>query len=213
MQNKGTTGAPTQSELEALIADRLNSGKQKMEVVDELVKSGMTHGESMQIVDQIYFELKKTAREEEFSNDVLLPALLGGLIAAGLSGAVWAAIAVWTGYEIGYVAWGVGLLCGLGVVMMSQGKRGLPLQIIAVVTSVLGIVIGKYGMFQHFFQESLVGMENGAALAAEYTLFSGKMMQVFAASLPSMAGGFDLLWVGLAVFTAWGIPKASGLKI
>jgi uncharacterized protein YoaH (UPF0181 family) len=59
MQNKGTTGTPTQSELKTLIAERLNNGKQKMEVVDELVHSGMTHGESMQIVEQIFYELKK----------------------------------------------------------------------------------------------------------------------------------------------------------
>ena len=55
--------------------------------------------------------------------------------------------------------------------------------------------------------------ENGAALAAEYGLISGNMAQVFMQTLPEMVSPYDLLWVGLAVFTAWGIPKASGLKI
>ena len=213
MQNKETTGTSTQSELKTLIAERLNNGKQKMEVVDELVHSGMTHGESMQIVEQIFYELKKTIREEEFSGEVLLPALLGGLIAAVIGGAIWGGVAIWTGYEVGYVAIGVGLLCGLGVVMLSQGKRGLPLQIIAVVASVLGIVIGKYGTYQHVFQESLKAMENGAVIAAEFSLFSVGMVQLFMADLSNMVGGYDLLWIGLAVYTAWSIPKASGFKI
>jgi hypothetical protein len=39
------------------------------------------------------------------------------------------------------------------------------------------------------------------------------MMQVFVQTLPEMVSFYDLLWVGLAVFTAWGIPKASGFKI
>lgn len=213
MKNKGAAGTQSQDDLEVMITEQLGSGKNRTEVVRELVQSGMTESEANQAVERIYFQLKKAVAEEEFSGEVLLPAMLGGLVAAGIGGAVWGAIAVWTGYEIGYVAWGVGLLCGLGVVMMSQGKRGILLQIIAVVTSVLGIAIGKYGVFHHFFQESLVQMENGPALAAEYTLFSGEMMQVFMASLPEMVGGYDLLWIGLAVFTAWGIPKASGLKI
>ena len=183
-----------------------------MEVVDELVKSGMTHGESMPIVEQVSFELKKAIREEEFSGEVLLPCLLGGLIAAVVSGAIWAGISIWTGYEVGYVAIGVGFLCGLGVMMMSQGKRGMPLQMIAVGASVLGIVIGKYITFFDVFK-GMMATEAGTEAISWISMFSMGMIQFFSANITSMASGYDLLWIGLAVYTAWSIPKASGIKI
>jgi hypothetical protein len=213
MERKGDAATQSQDDLEVLISEQLGSGKNRTDVVRNLVASGMTESEANQAVERIYFQLKKSVEEEEFSGEVLVPVLLGGLIAAVIGGVVWGAIAIWTGYEIGYVAWGVGLLCGLGVVMLSQGKRGMPLQVIAVAASVLGIVIGKYGTYQHIFQESLMAMENGAAIAAEFSLFSVGMIQLFMADLSNMVGGFDLLWIGLAVYTAWSIPKASGLKI
>jgi hypothetical protein len=163
-------------------------------------------------VERIYFQMKKTVSEEEYSGEVLFPALLGGLIAAVMGGAIWGGIAIWTGYEIGYVAWGVGLLCGMGVVMMSQGQRGMALQVIAVVASVLGIVIGKY---MSFFDsvKGIVAEERGAEAVATLSMFSMEMVQFFGENITAMASGFDLLWIGLAVYTAWSIPKASGLKI
>lgn len=41
--------------------------------------------------------------------------LIAGLIGAGIGGAIWVAIAYYANYEVGYVAWGIGLLAGLGV--------------------------------------------------------------------------------------------------
>jgi hypothetical protein len=54
---------------------------------------------------------------------------------------------------------------------------------------------------------------HGASTIEQYGLFSGNMMQVFAENLPNMMNGYDILWVVLAVYMAWSIPKASGLKI
>jgi hypothetical protein len=212
MENKRTMGTQTQEEFEIMIMEQLGSGKNRTEVVRELVQSGMTESEATQAVERIYFQMKKTVSEEEYSGEVLFPALLGGLIAAVMGGAIWGGIAIWTGYEIGYVAWGVGLLCGMGVVMMSQGQRGMALQVIAVVASVLGIVIGKY---MSFFDsvKGIVAEERGAEAVATLSMFSMEMVQFFGENITAMASGFDLLWIGLAVYTAWSIPKASGLKI
>lgn len=213
MENRRTMGTQTQEEFEVMIMEQLGSGKNRTEVVRELVQSGMTESEVTQTVERVFSQLQKTAGEEEYSGDALVPGILGGLLAAVIGGAIWAGIAIWSGREIGYVAWGVGLLCGLGVVMFTQGQKALPLQIVAVVTSVLGIVIGKYGTAHYDYQQWLMEEGHGAAVEAQYGLFSGNMMQVFAENLPNMMSGYDLLWVGLAVFTAWSIPKASGLKI
>ncbi len=204
MENKGET--QTQEELNAFVAEELGSGKNRTAVVRELVQSGMTESEAQQVVERIMFQLRKTAEEEEFSGEVLVPVLLGGLIAAVVGGAIWGAIAIWTGYEIGYVAWGVGVLCGLGVVMMSQGKRGMPLQIVAVAASVLGILIGKYVAFYDIVKD-VVAKESGAEAVS---MFSMNMVQFFEENLTTMARGFDALWIVLAIYTAWSIPKASG---
>ena len=212
MENTGDTGTQSKADLEIMIAEKLENGKTRMEVVRELIQSGMTDAEAMQIVERVFSQVKKTASEEEFSGEVLLPALLGGFIAAVLGGAIWGGIAIWTGFEIGYVAWGVGLLCGLGVVMMSQGKRGAPLQIIAVVASVLGILIGKYMSFFDIVK-GVVAEEKGTEAVESMSMFSMEMAQFFGENLTAMSSGFDALWIVLAVYTAWSIPKASGLKI
>jgi len=212
MQDKGEVGTQSKEEMEGMIAEQLGSGKNRTEVVRNLTQSGMTESEANQAVERVFFQMKKTAGEEEFSGSALVPGILGGLVAALIGGAIWAGIAIGTEYELGILAWGIGLMCGVGVVLFAGGKKGFPLQLVAVVTSVLGIVMGKYGMFYYFFHQGIMQEENGAAVAAEYGLFSGNMMQVFMQSLPEMASPYDLLWVGLAVFTAWGIPKASGLN-
>ena len=113
MQGQGTMEAKSKDEFEAQIAEELVGGKNRTDVVRNLMQSGMTESEAHQAVERIYLEMKKTAQEEEFSAEALPFALLGGLIAAVISGAAWGGIAIWTGYEIGYVAIGVGFLCGL----------------------------------------------------------------------------------------------------
>jgi hypothetical protein len=205
------TGTQSQAELEGTIAEQLGSGKNRTDVVRGLVQSGMTESEANQAVERIYFQLKKTASDEEFSGSALVPAILGGLLAAIIGGAVWGGIAIFTGYEVGYVALGVGFLCGLGVVLFTGGKKGMPLQMIAVVTSVLGIVIGKY---MSFFDavKGVVAEERGAEAVATMSMFSMEMVQFFGENITAMASGFDALWIILAVYTAWSIPKASGLK-
>ena len=213
MSDEGQGDTSSQEELIAAIARQLQEGKSRTEVVQSLVQSGMNESEAHQLVEKILFQMKKTAEEEEFSGSALVPGILGGSLAAVAGGAAWAGIGIATDYELGILAWGIGLICGFGVIMFSQGKRGLPLQIVAVVTSVLGVVIGKYGYFYYYFREGLLSREDGAELVTQYSLFSVDTIQMFTENMSLVMSGYDLLWVGLAVYTAWGIPKASGIKI
>jgi hypothetical protein len=43
-------------------------------------------------------------------------ALVGGLVAGAIGAGIWAVIAYFTGFELGWIAWGVGLLVGVGVI-------------------------------------------------------------------------------------------------
>lgn len=69
--------------------------------------------------------------------------LIGGSIAAIIGAAAWAAIAYFGGVEVAYLAWGIGLLVGLGV---SAGSKsgGLGAAFLAVLLTVLSLVGGKY---------------------------------------------------------------------
>ena len=56
-----------------------------------------------------------------------------------------------------------------------------------------------------------VGEEVGAEAVAELSMFSAGVIQLFGMSLTAMLSGFDLLWIFLAVATAWGIAKEKQL--
>ena len=77
-----------------------------------------------------------------------LGALAGGVIAGSIGALVWAAIAYFTGYEVGWVAWGVGGLVGFGVVLGNSGNRSRAAGIIAVVITVMALMAAKYTTVQ-----------------------------------------------------------------
>lgn len=129
--------------------------------------------------------------------------LLGGVLAAVLGGAVWAVLTYATNTEIGIVAWGIGWLTGLAVVLFSRGGRGVPFQIAAAACAVLGIVIGKYGSIFLFANK-----ESGGELSP----FDPRLVELFFTKAGEWFSGYDLLWVGLAVVTAFGIPKVRAAK-
>ncbi len=133
--------------------------------------------------------------------------LVGGLVAAIAGGVVWSLVLILLDYELGIVAWGIGFVCAFGVVTLGGG-RGLPMQAVAIVTSIVGILIGKYGMFYYYLKQN-VAEEYGLEAAATVTLYSTKVMIIFAEELGSMVGGYDLLWVALAVGTAWKVAGAN----
>ena len=77
-----------------------------------------------------------------------LGALAGGVIAGSVGALVWAGIAYFTGYEVGWVAWGVGGLVGFGVVLGNSGNRSRAAGIIAVVITVMALMAAKYTTVQ-----------------------------------------------------------------
>ncbi len=69
-------------------------------------------------------------------------AMIGGLVAAIIGAFVWAGIVYGTGYEVGYVAWGVGLL--VGIVMVGLAKTAnAGLGVSAAAFAALGLIVGK----------------------------------------------------------------------
>ena len=140
------------------------------------------------------------ASEDRSAAGTYVPAILAGLAAAVAGGVAWGLIVKWTDYEIGFAAWGIGFLAGIAILTATRGARGLPLQAIAVVCALLGIVIGKYLGFVWALQE-VADQETGGAV--DIPVFSMNTVDFFFDELSLVFDWIDLLWVGFAVYSAW----------
>jgi signal peptidase I len=119
-------------------------------------------------------------------------ALLAGVAAAVAGGIAWGLVVKWTDYEAGILALGIGLLVAFAV-YAATGRRGPELQVVAVGTALLGILIGKYLSFAFAAQDVFPGVG----------LLSGEMLRLFRDALHDVFGLYDLLWIGLASTAAW----------
>jgi hypothetical protein len=139
-------------------------------------------------------------REDRPSAALVLPALGAGLVAAIVGGIVWGLIVKWTDYEVGFVAWGIGFLVGIAVLAATRGARGPVFQIVAVVCALVGILVGKYLSFAWVLQEVAERETQGAI---EISVLSMDTVDLFRDELDTVFDWIDILWVGLAVYTAW----------
>jgi hypothetical protein len=152
-----------------------------------------------------------TGRRVGLAPATLALAAAAGLVAAIAGGITWGLIVKWSEYEIGIVAWGIGFVTGMAVLLAAGGRKGLPLQAIAIVAALIGILVGKYLSF------ALIVQEAAGAQGVELSLFSADMRQLFRDDLGNVFALWDLLWIGLAVVTAWRIlqpeqPETEGVR-
>jgi hypothetical protein len=81
-----------------------------------------------------------------FEDDNNTLGLAAGIVAALVAGGLWALLVQLTGYEIGYAAWGVGLLVGLAMTRVTV-NRSAQLARFAAGFAVLGLLAGKAFIF------------------------------------------------------------------
>lgn len=115
-------------------------------------------------------------------------------LAAIVGGIIWAVIVVTFNYELGLIAWAIGGLVGYAVAFAAKDSVGKPHQVIAIIASLIGILLGKYFSFSYFFNDGLGG------------LFSFFTMDFFFGNINYQFGGYDIIFVLFAVVTAWQIP-------
>jgi len=75
-------------------------------------------------------------------DDRRLLALAGGLAAAVLGGLVWAGVVLYASLEVGWVAWGVGLLVGVSMARITR-ERSRALGMWAAGIAATGLLVGK----------------------------------------------------------------------
>lgn len=70
--------------------------------------------------------------------------IVSALIGAIMGAAIWAGITYFTNYEIGWIAWGIGLLVGIAVRMGAENEAGFGPGAVAAIFAVASILAGKY---------------------------------------------------------------------
>jgi hypothetical protein len=154
----------------------------------------------------------RAAEAERFEPRALVPAVLAGIAAAVVGGIAWALIAVQVGYEIGFAAVGIGALAGFAVVLATRGRKGLPLQVTAVLASALGIALGKY--FTYVWEgKKAVSDLLGEEAADEISVFDSESLRFFFEDADQIFGFYDLLWFAFAIYAAWRIPRPMGISV
>ena len=113
----------------------------------------------------------------------LLGVLLAAANGAGIGGALWVAIGHFSGYEIGFVAWGVGLAAGIGALSGAHGKGSAQGGVIAAVLALLSIVIAKYIIIE------LAVNKGVAELQAAFTTEPGAPVARVSAAAETPASG------------------------
>src|SRR5699024_2954234 len=117
---------------------------------------------------------------------------IAAIVAAIVGGIVWAVIAITMYSELAIVAWGIGGLAGYAVSLPSKDNMSGIYKIVAVLASFFGIVLCKYIFFSNQFRGGL---------------FDSYTINVFFKNLGLYFGAMDILFVILAVVTAWQIPS------
>ena len=144
----------------------------------------------------------------------IIIAPLGGLIGAILGGILWAKYIQWTGNTAGFVAIGIGLFSGIGMLFTCSGtiepnekKHWLMVSIGAAVFAVIGIFIGKYldvewnaltQITEQLMQEQNLSTEQAKPYAEN--LFHGLSKWEL---VRNRMDWFDLLFGLIAVFVAF----------
>ena len=85
-------------------------------------------------------------RDQKSGGGGVMIALAAGLAAALVAGAIWALLVTVTNREIGYVAWGVGLLVGFAMSKVTA-QRTQQLALAAATFAVVGLIAGKAFIF------------------------------------------------------------------
>ncbi len=91
--------------------------------------------------------------QAETENPNLILAALAGLGAAAIGALVWYGVVAITNYQLGIIAAGIGWLVGMAVVFGSGRKRGIALQAISVIITVVALIISEYLILHHLIVE------------------------------------------------------------
>jgi len=92
-----------------------------------------------------------------------LGAILGGSIGGLIGAAIWAIVTFYSGWEIGWIAWGIGGLVGVGVRLGTSGSGGINHGGTAAIIALVAVLGGKWAAVR--LELSAVMADDDAALS------------------------------------------------
>ncbi|MBC8009690.1 MAG: hypothetical protein H7067_06305 [Burkholderiales bacterium] len=135
----------------------------------------------------------ETLREESLPDENLALGVIAGIAAMLVGTAIWVGVTVGTGYQIGYLAVGVGFLVGIS---MRLGRGYSPIfSVIGATLGLLGCALGNL-----FTGCVLVAGEVGGTFG---TVVSGLDVEMVGQIMGAMFSPIDLLFYALAAMAGW----------
>jgi len=113
---------------------------------------------------------------------------IGGLASSIIGAGLWAGITILTGYQIGFMAIGVGFLVGMSIRILGKGRTftyGIMGAVLALLGCMAGNILSMYGIFAKEFH---------VTIGEAYNLIGPIEM------LKETFRGMDLLFYALAVY-------------
>lgn len=107
-------------------------------------------------------------------------AIAAGIVAALVAGGLWAMLVRATGYEIGYAAWGVGVLVGVAMSRVTV-NRSRQLAVAAAGFALVGLTAGKVFIFlasTGALAEELKSNDEWMAAAVAWTMYDERQLDV-----------------------------------
>ena len=153
-----------------------------------------------------------------------LTAPIGGLLGAAIGGVLWAKYIQWTGRTDGFIAIGIGVLTGVGILLTSsrclEREARTMWRVVgsaAAFFAILGIFIGKYldvqwnavaQIAEQISQEHNISIQQ--AMPTATIVFKGQ--SVWELMQARMSGFYDLIFFAAAAFFAFRIPNIQRLR-
>lgn len=135
----------------------------------------------------------------------LAPAILAGIVAAAAAAAVWYLIVGFSGYQIGFLAVGIGFVIAFVMRRAAGGVGGIRLQISAVVLTLVSMFAAEFFIARKFLGEYFVSQGNNEPL--RLLLAPADMFDVVADVLKQ--DPLTLLFWAIALYTAWRGTRAT----
>ena len=142
--------------------------------------------------------LAEVANEKASEKDIPM-ALLGGLVGSIIGASLWALVALISGYQVGFVAIGVGFFAGHGVAMAVSKRKAFFLQIISAIFATFGILLGM------MVTSVCEVVKYYSAKNFNISYFNSDLWLQVLKNLPKDFNFFSCLFIVIALFYSWRI--------
>ena len=213
MAENPNTEAPQSADDQAaalmkFVSDELAAKTPRDVIAGKLEGMGVEKTAASKYVFELEQQINNLKQAETFEPSDMLPAVIGALAGAVLGGIAWGYLAIWTNKVYSAVALLIGFMAGYGTVLLTRGKKGPAAQMVAEIASIIGVVVGTYISFFHIRKEETI-KQYGQEAVKGLTLFSPKIAEIFFTNITSMFSPAEYIFIALAVYIAWSVPKAS----